>query len=82
MELKNPGEFVPTEAPLEGELAAQLTEGSRLGLWPSLAPGGANTGLSKYPSLHSASGGGFSKEKPDPSDPAIAGPAPLCIKSP
>ena len=32
------GEFVPTEAPLEGELAAQLTEGSRLGLWPSLAP--------------------------------------------
>ena len=32
------GEFVPTEAPLEGELAAELTEGSRLGLWPSLAP--------------------------------------------
>ena len=31
-------EVVPTEAPLEGELAAQLTEGSRLGLWPSLAP--------------------------------------------
>ena len=31
-------EFVPTEAPLEGELAAELTEGSWLGLWPSLAP--------------------------------------------
>ena len=31
-------EFVPTEAPLEGELAAELTEGSRLGPWPSLAP--------------------------------------------
>ena len=68
-------------APLKGELSAQLTEGSGLAESQALRRRRKYQVL-EYLGLNSACGGGFSSEKPDPSDPAFAGPALLCIKSP
>ena len=63
-------------APLKGELSAKLTERS------GLAFGQALRRRRKYRAPQISRPAfrlrrGFSKEKPDPSDPAIAGPAPL-----
>ena len=73
---ENPGEYVPAKAHLKGELSAQLTEGS------GLAKGQALRRRRKYRAPQISRPAfrlrrSFSKEKPDPSDPAIAGPAPL-----
>ena len=63
-------------APLKGELSAQLTEGFRLGLRPSLAAGELMNFLRKRAKIP-LSVAAFRHEKPEPLSLGYAGPAPL-----